>query len=284
MRKTALAAGAAALLLLAGCSGDDTASNGGGGGNGDGGSGVVGNLFGDANSLADAASQNTSEKKSAKFTMTMNMMGLQATAEGEGLYDGADSKQSMTMDMMGQKIDSIVVGDTMYMKMPQGMGGSADKPWMKQSLTAGDQSSQMMEYNDPSKMMEFIQKAGEITDSEETTVEGQQATHYKVALDFEKMAGELGGMAGGANAQEMAKKVGDLPMEVWLNDEQLPIKITMDLSEVMKQAAAEAGGNASGMSGDAKIEMTYSDWGTPVNIEEPPADQVGEMPTGAMPN
>ncbi|MBB3663920.1 MULTISPECIES: hypothetical protein [Prauserella salsuginis group] len=280
MRKTSLVAGFAALVLtLSACGGgDDNAAGNGGSGDDGNGSTSVGNLFKDASTLADAASQSTSEKKTAKFDGTMSLGGQDMTYKGEGEF-GSEPKVSMTMSMPGggQEIETRMIGQTMYMNM----GGT----WMKGDMAElGQGGAQSAEMNDPTKMLEFAQKAGEITDSEETTLDGEPTTHYTLDLDFAKLAEEVGQMTG-ANKAMFDGVEATIPMEIWLNSEDLPVKVTMDMSEMMKQVAEKAGGNASQMAqGGMTMEMNYTDWGTPVNVEEPPADQVQEMPSSGMPN
>ncbi|OLT46529.1 hypothetical protein BJF85_16880 [Saccharomonospora sp. CUA-673] len=277
MRKTSLAAGAAALaLVLAGCGGGEESADGGNGGNGNGGdSGSVGQLFQDAGALAEAASQNTSDQKTAKFDMTVSMGQEQMTYEGEGEF-GDEQRVKMTMDMGGQQIETIMIGQTMYMQAgPQGQYMKADMSEM-----AGQQGgAQAAEMNDPTRLLEFVQQAGEITGSERANLEGEPTTHYTVDLDFQKMAEEMGAMAGPA-AQQLQGVDANIPMELWLNGDELPVKITMDMSELMKQAMEQsgAGGNNPMAANGMTMEMNYRDWGAPVNVEEPPADQVQEAP------
>lgn len=280
MRKTSLVAGAAALVLtLSACGGgDDNASGGNGSGEGNGGSGntSVGNVFKDAGTLADAASQSTSSSKTAKFDGSMSMGGQNIEYKGEGEFS-SEPKLAMTMTMPGggQEIETRMIGKTMYMNM----GGTWTKTSLDQLGQSGAQTAQM---SDPTKFLEFAQKAGEITGSEKATLNGQDTTHYTIELDFKKVAQEAGKMAGGSAGalQGIDAKV---PMEVWLDGENLPAKMTMDMSEIMKQAAKKAGGGQQLPQGSMKMEMNYSDWGSPVTVEAPPADQVQEMPSG-LPN
>ncbi|GAA1234120.1 hypothetical protein GCM10009676_17090 [Prauserella halophila] len=280
MRKTSLVAGAAALVLtLSACGGgDDNAAGSGGSAEGNGGNGAsVGNLFEDASTLADTASQSTSTEKTTKFTGTMSVGGQEISYTGEGEF-GDEPKVAMTMSMpgAGQEIETRIIGQTMYMNM----GGT----WMKGDLDAlGQGGAQGAEMNDPTKMLEFAQKAGEITGSERTTLDGQETTHYTLDLDFKKLAEEMDQMTG--TSQGMLEDVdATVPMEIWLNGEDLPVKVTMDMGEMMKKFAEKAGGNPQMANGGMQVESTYSDWGAPVNVEEPPADQVQEMPSGGMPN
>lgn len=272
MRKTTLAAGGVALALaLAACGGGDDSANGGNplpsGGSG---------LFSNVEQLVANASAKTEESQSAKFTMEMTMMGQQMTAQGEGVFAGGDSKMSMTMDAQGQTIEMRFLDNTMYMKMPEELTAQAGgKPWVKISPDGDDPLSQAMgnmdqtaEQSDPRKILDQIKQAGEITKSEETTLDGQDVTHYWIEIDLAK-ASDMAGLPED-QAQQMAEKMGKLPMELWLNSDNLPVQITMDMGKVMESA---------GMSGQGgEMVMKYSDWGAPVNIEAPPADQIGEMP------
>ncbi|MEU3273397.1 hypothetical protein ABZ639_21375 [Saccharomonospora sp. NPDC006951] len=268
MRKTALAASGFALVFaLSACGGE-------GGNNASGGSG---NFFDNPQELVKAASEQTQAAKTSKYEMTMSAAGMEIKANGVGRYDGENTAMSMNMEMMGQSIEIRFVDMTMYMKVPPEaaaqMGG---KEWAKidaESAGAqGEQFDQIAQQSDPTKTLEYIQEAGEITSSEETTLDGQKATHYKIDLDFAKIADEMGTSSGmtSEQAQQLADQVGTLPMELWLNEENLPLKVTMDMGAVMEAAGAPGG--------ESKMEMTYSDWGTEVEVEAPPADQVGEMP------
>ncbi|WP_199432454.1 hypothetical protein [Qaidamihabitans albus] len=282
MRKTALAASGFALVLALGaCGGNEeggTASP-----VGESGSGSGTSLFADAQELVDAASQKTEQSKSSKFSLEMDMGGQQITASGEGLYDGANTAMSMTMDAQGQSMEMRFVDRTMYIKMPEEMSGSTGgKPWIKISPDGSDPMSQaigpmfdqMAEQNDPSKTLEQIQQAGTITNSEKTTLDGQDVTHYWIDLDFAKLADQAPGNLTPEQVQQLAGKIDKLPMELWLNGDQLPVQVTMDMGAIAEAAGAPGQGGS--------MVMKYTDWGAPVDVQAPPADQVGEMP--AMPN
>lgn len=51
----------------------------------------------------------------------------------------------------------------------------------------------------------------------------------------------------------------------------LPVQVTEDMTEQMKAAGVPG-------SGASTVTMKYSDWGTTtVDVQAPPADQVGEL-------
>jgi hypothetical protein len=282
MRKAALAAGGMALVLaLSGCGGDGSG----------GGSASEAPLFSNAQELVRAASAKTEQVQTAKFTYEMSMLGQQMTGKGEGRFAGGDTAMSMTVDMMGMSMEMRMLDGVIYMKMPQQLaqstGGQAPtKPWMK--VSAGDnaamaQAFEQAEQSDPRKTLELIEQSGKITKSERTQLGGQDVTHYWAELDLAKSAGQ---MPGGMPAEVMDQLKGvdtTIPVELWLNSDQLPVKMTMDMSAFMKAVAEQSGGAPAGQDLGGKISMEYSDWGAPVNIEAPPADQVGDL-SEMMPN
>ncbi|MEU6642192.1 hypothetical protein ABZ863_06535 [Saccharomonospora sp. NPDC046836] len=273
MRKTATAASGLALVLaLTACGSEDNAGS----------DGSFSGMFSDPQALFQAASEGTSKSKSSKFQMDMNMAGMQLSASGEALYDGADTAMSMTMDVAGQSMEIRMVDQTMYMKLPDAMSSQmGGKAWVKISADGSDPLSQQMgssfdqmaEQSDPAKTLEYIQKAGKIVNSEQTNLDGQDVTHYTIELDFAKIADDMGASSGltAEQAQQLASEVGTVPMELWLTSDNLPVQIKLEMSKVMEAAGAP------GQSGE--MVMKYTDWGAPVNVEAPPADQVGELPS-----
>ncbi|MPY78684.1 MAG: hypothetical protein GEV04_09330 [Actinophytocola sp.] len=279
MRTTVIAAGSLALALTLGaCGGEST-----------GGTATAGKTFTDAASLVSAAKESTSEKKSANFTMDMDMGPVTATADGQGLFDGENSQMAMTMSMdmsaagMGtMNMEIRMLDNVMYVKLPSGMpGANPAKPWTKMDLAdmsaaGGMDMGQLMEQNDPTKALEMLKGSGEITGTEETQVNGEPATKYTVNVDFAKLMSQYGGGMGQLGDMR-GLKIDTIPVEAWINAENLPVRFKMDMSEIMNQAAKSSGQMPKGVNFDgAHITMTYSDWGTPVSIEAPPASQIGK--------
>jgi hypothetical protein len=283
MRRSALAAGGLALVLaLSACSsstGGTAVPLGMGATTSKPGSA---SLFSDPLQLVAAAKAGTQKSKSSKFTMDMTVAGMSIKASGQGKYDGANTAMSMSMDMLGQQMEMRLIGQTIYLKLPDSARAStgSTKPWTKVSLTdtsptgkaLSDNYNQLAEQNDPSKMLEQIQKAGTITKSEATTLNGEAANHYTVDIDFAKLADQMpAGLPADAKTQLAGKNV-HFPMDLWLNADQLPMQIVMDMSAL----GAALGGAQAGQLGDMKMTMNYTDWGAPVDIAAPPAAEVGE--------
>jgi len=283
MRTSLIAAGSLVLALALGACGGDTT----------GGTPTEGGPFTDTNSLVSAATQSTSEQRSANFTMDMDMGPVTATGNGQGLFAGKDSEMAMTfsMDMsaLGQgtmKMEMRLLDNTMYMKLPQGVpGADPAKPWVKMDLAkmsamSGMDPSQMMEQSDPSQALQMLKDSGEITATEQTQIDGAPATKYTIDVDFAKMMSQYGGSMGQLG-QMRGLDIDTVPVQVWINEDDLPVQFTIDMSKILNQAVKASGQVPKGINFDgAHITTTYSDWGTPVSIEAPPASQVGTMPGG----
>ncbi|WP_216209385.1 hypothetical protein [Amycolatopsis aidingensis] len=287
MRRTALAAAGLALTLgLTACSGGETEGK--------------AEPFGSVQELVQAAMTGTQESRTAKFTLSMDAAGEKTEAEGAGRFEPGNPALMMTGEMEGETIELRFIGDEMYLK-GGGFGDMPDmqgKEWLKIGGDADDPMSRMLgpvfqkmgQQMDVSKSLEQIREAGTITNSERTELDGQAATHYWVDLNVAKMMeiqlremkdqlppgmeGELGDLDQQLDAEKKAEleKMGPMPLEIWLNEQQLPLKMVMDVTAMAKaQGQPDQGGS---------VVIRYTDWGSPVDISAPPADKVGtiEMP------
>lgn len=279
MRTSVLAAGGVALaLVLSACGGDgDSKDSALPGGDNGANSGAV---FSDISQLVASAQEQTNKSQSSSFTMEMDMGGMRMQAQGEGVYAGANTQMFMTMQMdmpelqgMGMdnmNVEMILDGQTMYMKMPSDLNPDPSKPWVKMSMgeAMGSQNfDQMAQQSDPTKMLEQLQQAGgEITGTEQTTLDGQNVTRYTIELDLSK----AGDMVGDPSIASAIPEGTMIPLELYLNGENLPVRVEMNMDEFIQSAGVP------GLD-SAKMVMTYSDWGKPVNIQTPPADQVTDM-------
>jgi hypothetical protein len=279
MRKTALAAGGFALVLaLSACGGGTGAAP----ASGQDKAGKI-SLFSDPLQLVAAAKAGTEKSKTSKFSMESNAAGQSIKASGSGRYDGANTAMTMTMDMAGETMDMVFVNKVMYLKLPESQRAQmgSDKPWIKVSADGTDPLSKALgpmlnkatADNDPSQTLDKISKAGTITKSEQVQLDGQPTSHYTIDLDFSKLIDEFAGLMGAASEQVKSQLQGKdlhVPVELWLNSDQLPVQIVMDMSKVMSALGAGAQGN--GM-----MTFKYTDWGSPVDIQAPAADQVADI-------
>ncbi|MFJ8817133.1 hypothetical protein [Amycolatopsis thermoflava] len=112
--------------------------------------------------------------------------------------------------------------------------------------------------SDPAQVLDDVRKGGTIDRSEQTTLDGQQVSHYWITVDLGKTSG----------LPEMAGRTA--PMELWLDADQLPAQMLFDFSGLTSAGDPQMG----------PMTMRYTGWGEPVDIAAPPADQVAELPAG----
>lgn len=270
MRKFTLWASGAAIaaLVLTGC-GDNPPANQGGGGSGGGGSDV-----GTLKLLAENVAKKSAEKSSAHMVFKAEAAGESFEGEGD-IRLGADPAMKMTMTVPGQgELEMRLIGEAFYVKTPEEI--EPGKPWLKLDANGNDPISQslgaavkqMREQGDPSQLLKQLEQAGEITGRTQEDLNGKPTTKYSVTIDVAKAA-QASGMK---DALEAAEKAGvkNFPLEVWVDQENLPVRMAMDIA--MKDPS-------SGQTANAKFSVDYSDWGKPVEVTAPSPSEVAELPT-----
>lgn len=217
------------------------------------------------------------EAKSVR--MTFESSGGESPANGSGVMRYTPNGPELSVDMKSpdgaDQVSMIMLGDDAYLKMPEGTTTSG-KPWIKVSRNGTDPMSKLfITIIDAAKKSsgvdasaKLIGDAGSITDTRTEKVDGADATRYAISIDLAK--------ASGATEDEMLKTgyqtliaagVKTIDYVVWVNDRDLPVKLTMD--QVIP--------NAEGKTTSMRMTATYSDWGKPVTITAPDPAQIGEL-------
>ncbi|HET6503292.1 MAG TPA: hypothetical protein VFG87_21290 [Amycolatopsis sp.] len=272
MTKSPLLAGGLALVATLAACGTNP-------GNGQPAPGPAGaTLFSNAQDLVRAATAKTSQAKSAKMAITESIGGQQLSGQGSGRFDGPNTAMDVTMNVGGDSEEVRVVDETMYLRLPAAASGmvTGGKPWAR--ITPDSPMGKMLSsslssgQNDPTQYLQQVQAAGTITRSEQTMLDGQQVSHYWISLDFAKVADKLQSVGIPADQlQKLTSQVQTIPLELWLNRDDLPVQVSEDMSAIMKASGAPASAQT------FTATISYSDWGTPVDVQAPPADQVGDL-------
>jgi hypothetical protein len=275
MRKTGIALSALALAVTLGACGD----NGSGGTSSSGTTGTGADAPAAAANLVDLAKSigdQTVEKNSAHMKIIAEAAGQDINGEGDLQFGSADNA-ALTMDMSTPQgsLSMVFVDGILYMKLPQ--PAEAGKPWLKIDPNSdseiakalGNMSDQLSQNADPRASLQKFEKSGEITATKEEELNGVQTTHYTITVDVQKMADSQAD-PDQKKAMQDAIDAGmkDFPVDVWVDRENLPVRFAMETP-----TPDGAGGMTS-----VKIQVDYSDWGKPVNVTAPPADQVAELP------
>ena len=187
--------------------------------------------------------------KAGSGTLSLDL-GTEGKATGSFTMKGGVMEQQMTMPIEGQTMQIVSAGGVIYMK---GLPGSK-KPWVKIDPKADDPVSQM-----------FAGLAGDMGDPRQLAkaLEGTKATvvsstadasTYDVTIDPKALLGAAAGSAVPATEPVKARYT--------LDADDRPTLMVVDV-----QAQS--------------LKITFGDWGKPVSISAPPADQVGtfELPS-----
>jgi hypothetical protein len=271
MRKLAAALSAFALAVTLGACGEQS----------DGGDAAPNNNSGggeqastDLAALTQQIGDSTEETNTAHLEMTADASGMKLTGEGD-MEMGADkASMDMTMTTPSGEMSVVLLDGVLYVQTPQPV--QPGKSWVRIdqegndpiSRALGTMTAQMRENADPRRTLEQFQEAGTITSQEEgVEVNGEQTTHYQITVDVQKLAEQQQDPRIKKALQQA--NLQDFPVELWVNEQDLPVRMKVDMP--MTDAA-------SGKAAKASVRMDYTNWGEPVEITAPPANQVAELP------
>ncbi|MER6943637.1 LppX_LprAFG lipoprotein [Nonomuraea sp. NPDC000554] len=178
-----------------------------------------------------------------------------------------------TVDMGGRGLPggvrAVLQGDTVYVKVEalKEMLG-ATKPWIKVPLTdvgaPGEvkQSLDQIQQFDLANVTKLVTASQDVKAAGNETVDGTDTTHYSGTFPVDAAVQLLP-----ANEQEQAKsnlaELKDVKFDIWVGSDGLPRKLALN-------------GAKEGATLDAT--MLFKGFNEPVNIQTPPADQVGDLP------
>lgn len=224
----------------------------------------------EAAEFVDTIAAGMEASTTATLTMTMTMGGEEGaiTAEGAIDYTTDPPETAMTMDIDagGEKMSADIrnVDGAIYMSMDE---LSEDGKFFKidpdepsfLSLLGLDQ---MVKQSDPLGSVEQLEPAIEsVKYAGEEEVDGRDLHHYELTVDLAKYIEATEGEVPAEPSDEMPDAV---TYDVWLDDEdrlgQVQLEFEMEGQELT-------------------MTMVADDWGSDVEIEAPPADQVEELPS-----
>lgn len=241
MAKLGVGFAAALTLGLGGCGGDE----------GGGGAGGTEPTKDPAVELRESVDK--LRETSAKVTMTAGPL------TGSGVVDAPNKQGNVKLEVSagGEKInvETLAVGGDMWLKLT-GVPNVPNK-WMhidpgKVSPEAGlGINAGELDLVGGDKLFQGISTV-------ERTGEGQ----YKGMLDLTKVSGSS--FADEETVKQLGERAKAVPFEASVDDEGRLTKLMMDLGQVAGQTL--------------KLDAAYSDFGTDVNLEAPPAAEVIEAP------
>lgn len=164
---------------------------------------------------------------------------------------------------------AVITTDTVYINMPQLSKLAGDKPWIKwkldgeDSLGLGSLLKQADQYS-PAEQTKMLTSSGDVKQVGKEDVGGVPTTRFAGTTDAVAALGKLDPETR-AKLEELYKSGGitTIAFDVWIGDaDQLPYKLVS---------------NVTTSQGKVSTTMTFTDYGKPVTIQVPPADQVGDF-------
>jgi hypothetical protein len=220
--------------------------------------------------------------KTARISLNGGLSGqTQSGLSGEGTlrYDDAGAAMQITQKIQAaagapQELALVVLPDNAYIRPPPGpsSGLPAGKSWVHIKPTATDpvsvQFNQMVQAirdnADPTKSFAQFGDAITITDAAEEQLDGQRTMRYRLKVDLAKAAERQPDPALKQSLQQSVQSgLGSLEYTLWLDAQNRLSRVLVDQPLPQNQ-------------GTFTLDARYRDWGQPVQIDPPPADQVLE--------
>jgi LppX_LprAFG lipoprotein len=233
-----------------------------------------------ASEVISQAAQKTADVTSYTVDAVVNVSHPQ---EGTGKVQGRvvyQSKPTLAADLTLDTVDmgnrsvpggvrAVLQGDTVYVKVEalnQFLGNT--KPWIKVPLSEADDSGAVNQYLsqiqqfDLGNMTKLVTASQDVQAAGTESVNGEDTTHYSGTFPVEAAVQQLP-----ADKQEQAREglaeLKDVKFDMWVAGDMLPRKLTLN-------------GSKEGATLDATL--FFKGFNEGVNIQAPPADQVGELP------
>lgn len=203
--------------------------------------------------------------KATTVHMSMEMdMGATGSMVAEGDADYTTDPTNMVMTMsgaafQGQEMDLRLVDGVMYMKMPA-MGEKFFQ------LDLNDPSNPLgAGFTDMLDVRAMFEGFGDSLDSVvyegEEEIDGETTDEYTVSVDSSTLLESQGQqLPPGAGVPDM------ISYSIYFSEDGLYRRLEMDMGDTL-----------------GAMTMDFTDWGSDVTIEAPPAGEVTEFPAGAMP-
>lgn len=281
MRARSLVVGAAlvaGLGALAGCtssvSGSPTVAGGAGSGAAASQGGAGSQLGAQVKTVSDLSNLVGNSVEQAT-TVQVTMKSGVGTTTGSIKF-GDPVAEKMTLNTPNGSEQVLLVDNVFYMQIP-GMQDLTNKPWIK--IDPSDSSNpaaqffsglvnSIKENADPSQMIKNMEAGGTLTGTDTEQLGGESTTHYKITVDIDKMiANETDPSMKQLLGMVEQQGLKSYPVDVWLDSHGLPVQTKINMPAL--SGAPGSGGVST---------ITYTNWGAPVTITAPPADQVGTMP------
>ena len=239
----------------------------------------------------------TAAADSAKVSIDMSFDGFGAglNMSADGAIDFASGDSDITMEFGGggilgsllpPDVEARRVDGTTYVHMPVGL--PSGKEWIAvPSGSAGSGSNTALGIGNstsPTKILAYLEKVSNgVKEVGTETVRGVETTHYTAEVDLGKAVD--GADVPHALRDEVGKVAGDIgtvPVDIYIDGDGLlrREKLEMNFGSFFSGVGGASG--AAGSGSTVTMQLDLYDFGSPVNVEAPPADQVTTFGAGEI--
>ncbi|MFF7650750.1 hypothetical protein ACFZCY_12975 [Streptomyces sp. NPDC007983] len=227
------------------------------------------------------ASERTDQAHSAKVEgttqngpMNMNMNGAMDWSDGMRADMVMTQKGGATSSSpgAGEPMKARYTPDAMFVNLGQGVTAqTGGKSWIKydydafakQTGASGAFLKDQMQHNNPSRSVQLLMASGKVKKVGSESVKGSRATHYTGTVEVSELAKMQSTDVSQSDLDALQKQMEQSGMktetiDLWIDSKNLLVK---------KREQAKS------KSGPYDSTVFYSDYGTKVTVEEPPASQ-----------
>ncbi len=232
-----------------------------------------------------AASAAPEAAGTARGLLTVAGDGHTVTASGVGSFGSGDASAEITLDDGGAPAPSLTVLRTssgIYVRPPAGLNPlSSDKPWLSVDaatltrltrLTLGDIGTEIS--GAPLDALSYLRAvSGEVVAEGPDTVRGEPTTRYRVMIDPAKVVGQLPEALRPADADAAGAAPPSLPANLWIDGQGRLRKLVIASPA---DGSPPKGGDLRSL-GATTVTLELFDFGVPVQVSAPPADEVADV-------
>lgn len=217
----------------------------------------------DVLSVVQAASTSASAQPTlrATYRFVISGAGIDVTSKGEVLIDTVRKVTSGTFQVPGLG-DLIVVssGDVAYARLPDGRSDAAGNHWLSYRSPQG---AAALGGQDPLAFLRLVGDPAMVKAVGKATVHGVGTTHYRVTLDPKRLADAVATSGSGFTLPPGAlDQLKGAVVNLWVDDDKLPRRLAMSFTVQQVKAS---------------FTFEFRDYGQPVNVTLPAADDVAEV-------
>jgi hypothetical protein len=218
----------------------------------------------DPDEFVDTVSDGVKASTTAHVSMELGL-GTMGKVSGEGDVDYTADPPEMALEMdlpmagAGTKTEVRYVDGVFYLSLGQLSGGKFWKLDPSDPDGPLGDTGDLLDQADPLGALKKVEPAIDtVTYVGEESVDGRSLDHYELTVDPAELAKTMD-----VPPQAQEQLPDELTYDIWLDGEDRLSKLHMDLPVAGTEST---------------VDITASDWGKKVTVEEPPADEVAEMP------